>query len=97
MSITEKFCSRVWSSLPQKFTQISALRFSRSYCIQHNFDQFQQSGPSTSNSEDTAKLRLALLNSAFGHVKKYGWTQAALEAAAAELSMSPASTGLIKR
>jgi hypothetical protein len=65
------------------------------------------SGPS-SESQDNAEfsgrtddatdlLRTQLLDSALGHVKVHGWSHAALVAAAADLKLSPAVTGLLKR
>ncbi|GAX79739.1 hypothetical protein CEUSTIGMA_g7180.t1 [Chlamydomonas eustigma] len=99
MPVIEKLYFHAKYSLPPAFANITAFRISQSFCNQsiQSFEGFQQSDPSTSNREDTSDLRLALLNSALGHVKRCGWSQAALEAAAAELNISPASTGLIKR
>jgi hypothetical protein len=50
-------------------------------------------------SEDGAseQLRGRLLDAALGFVKLHGWSHAALVAAAGELQLSPAVTGLLKR
>lgn len=66
--------------------------------------------PSDSDSQDTNsadfsgraddasdKLRTQLLDAALGHVKVHGWSHAALVAAAMDLKLSPAVTGLLKR
>lgn len=47
--------------------------------------------------EASDMLRTQLLDTALGHVRVHGWSHAALLAAASDLKLSPAVTGLLQR
>lgn len=62
---------------------------------QQGSDQQQQQQPGSSH--DDQGMRMQLLQRALGHVKQQGWTHAALVAAARDLQLSPAVTGILPR
>lgn len=47
--------------------------------------------------QDVQQLQQQLLQDALKHVKQHGWTRASLEAAAADLQLSPAAVGMFPR
>lgn len=68
---------------------------------QGSFDGPGDAGFSGKSEEDdsASQLRALLLDTALdgGHVKAHGWSAAALTAAATEMKLSPAVTGILKR
>lgn len=58
-------------------------------------DQQQKQQPGSS--QDDQGMRMQLLQRALDHVKQQGWTHAALVAAARDLQLSPAVTGILPR
>lgn len=52
---------------------------------------------SSPHEQDVQQLQQQLLQDALKHVKQHGWTRASLEAAAADLQLSPAAVGMFPR